>query len=382
MASSYFFTFLFLPRQILLSSLFGSIIIIIIGVIFGIVYDRKRRFEYNFSFEITLILLSLVTGIFGAKWGHGQSFALSLWIQTYMYFYFFYFFLHSIRIRPDELIRLLVIMSILYIAVWYIQYLMFPKMIVNSRMDVERGTIRLFIPGSAIALLVYFYFLDLFLRTNKTKFIIFCLFILLIPILQGTRTSMSSLIFVTLVFVLFSKQVKTKLRNIILMLVGALLIFFIFQDIFINLINLSEKQSAQEGDDIRVRSAKFYLTEFYPNKINYFLGNGIGHMMSPYGMKLAFYKFNYGFFQSDLGLIGAYVKFGVLFVVGAFLIILKIFRTNVKKEHYFIKYWAVFLAIQYIIGYPFISPDSIIAIISAIYIIDVSSYELKLGKES
>lgn len=381
LASSYFFTLKVVPRPVMLLLTALSIGIILLVVVIGLVYDRKRRFNHNFSLEVSLMLLSGFLCIFGAKWGHGQSYVLSLWAQKFIYFYFFYFFLHIVRIRNEELIKLMVIMGIAFLLLWFLQYIIFPKVIFNSRIDVERGTIRIFIPGGSFAGLIYFYFLHLFLKTNKPKYIIFCILVLIMPVLQGTRSSIVYQLMGTLVFILFSTQVKSKLRNIILMFAGVVLFFFIFQDIIIQLIAVSQEQSTQEGDTVRKLSTNFFLTDFYTNKINYIIGNGVGHMASAYGMKIAYYKLTYGFYQSDIGIIGNYTQFGVLYVIGMFLIIRKIFIVKIQKKYNYIKYWAMLLVIGAIFGNPFSRPDGITLITSVLYIMDVSSYELKLESQ-
>jgi hypothetical protein len=165
------------------------------------------------------------------------------------------------------------------------------------------------------------------------------------------------------------------------MIAGAFLIFFMFQDIIMNLITVSEEQSAQHGEDIRMLSTKFFLTDFYPNKINYIIGNGVGHMMSPYGMKIAYYKVTHGYYQSDIGVLGVFTQFGILYIVGMFLIMRKILVTKIQKKYVYIKYWAGLLIITVILGNPFSRPDGIALITSILYIIDVSAYELKLENQ-
>jgi hypothetical protein len=254
-------------------------------------------------------------------------------------------------------------------------------MIVNTRMDESRGTIRLFLPGGAFAGFIYFYYLDKFLKSNQIKYILFCILFLLIAVLQGTRSSIATQIFGTVVFIVFSTQVRSKLRNLIIMSTAAFLIFFLFQDIFMNLVEVTEEQASQQKEDIRISAAKFYLTDFYPNKINYIIGNGVGHMMSSYGMRVAYYKSTLGYYQSDIGLIGDYTKFGILFVIGVFLTLWKMFTIQIQKKYVFIKYWVVILVVSLVFGSPFGRPSTIVVILAALYILDVSSFELDTGQD-
>lgn len=377
LSSANFFALAFLPRRVILVFSFISVFLLVLVWALGLVYDRKKRFESNFSFEVWLILMSAITAIFGAKWGHNQGYLLSVWSELFMFYYFFYFFLHAVRIRIEELLNLLVIMGIIYVASWYIQYLLYPTMIFDTRMDESRGTIRLFLPGGSFSVLVYMYFLDIFQRTNKAKYVLISLAILTIPVLQGTRSAIVVLLFGTLLLILFSSQVKSKLRNIILVLSGAVLVLFLFQDILYNLVEVTEEQTSQQGEDVRIRAAKFFLSDFYPNRINYIIGNGVGHMMSGYGMKIAYYKITYGFYQSDIGLIGNYTEYGILFILGSLLVLRKMFIIKIQTKYNFLKYWTVLLIIGFITGSNFTRPDGIVLITTVLYIIDVSAHELK-----
>jgi hypothetical protein len=349
----------------------------VLSVIIWAIYEKRQGFKRNFNLEVILFLLSSVSGMFGANLGHGQNFFLTAWVQSYMYFYFLYFFLHLIKLRPHELERIMIIIAIIYLSIFFSQYLIYPRIITNARIVADRGTVRIFLPGNGFALFIFFYFLQKLLQSNNLKFAIYCLMYLMVPILQGTRNAIATILFGTLIFILFNKYVKSRLGIIFLTGLAALLFFFIFQDIIYNLVEVSSDQAAQEEDDVRERSATFYLTDFYPNKLNYLIGNGSSHMRSSYGLKIMYYKVNYGFYQTDLGILNGYIKFGILFVIASILTVRKVFIIKIDPKYNYIKYWAVVLGIQSVINYPFIIPSSIATILTVLYLIDVSNYEIK-----
>ena len=381
LASATFFRLTYLPKNLMLALSFGAIVLMLVTLVITMIYDRGEQFKKHFGTEIGLIFLALLLAVYGAKWGHDQSFLISAWAEYYMYFYLFYYFLHAIRFRPEELEKLMIIMAILYIGLFAFQYVMYPTMIFGARAQEARGTIRIFLPGSAFAGLMYFYFLQAIFTKNRNEYIVLCIAFLAIPFLQGTRSSIITILFGTIVYIVISKRVRSKVLVTILMLAGTVLVYFIFQDIIMSLIEVSEKQAAQEGDDIRVTSAKFYLYEFYTSNLNYLIGNGESHMMSPYGMRVWFYKSNYGFYQNDLGILGEYIKFGILYVIIVLLLLRKLFVIKIEPRYAYIKYWAVLLIISELVGGSFSSPTSIIVICSVMYIYDVSYFELKNPEE-
>lgn len=381
LASAYFYKFKFIPGQIGLLLAFGACFLMLLTVIIAMIYDRGKYFKQNSGILIGLVFLSVFLGIYGAKWGHNQGFLLSFWASNYMYFYLFYFFLHALRVKPDELERLFIIASIIFLFIYFVQYVLYPNILFGSRASEERGTVRIFIPGGAFAVFMYYYFLQKTFTTDKKIAAVYCLAMLAVPILQGTRSSILTLLLGTLIFILINKQVKSKVLATTLILISAVLVYFIFQDIIMNLIEVSKSQTSQEDDDIRVKSAKFFLYEFSPTALNRWIGNGEAHLAAPYGVKVFFYKTNFGFYQSDIGIIGEYSYYGVLYVICVFLILRKLLITKIEPRYSYIKFWAVILIFEELMGGAFSRPTVIMVITGALYIYDVSSFELKHPEE-
>lgn len=381
LSSATFFRFTYLPKNLLMLLSFATLILMVVTVIFFIIYDKKIRFKQNFNVEILLLLLSLFLAMFGAKWGHNQSIPLTLWAQYLMFFYICYFFLHALRIRPQDLEKMMIVMAVLFIFLFVVQYVLYPTLLFGARVQEARGTIRIFIPGSAFAGLMFFYFLQKVLTQGEIKYIPFCFAVVAIPIMQGTRSSIVTILFGAIIYIIFSKRVRSKILIMVLLVIGGSMLFYLFQDIFMTLIEVTQEQSSQETDDIRVRSAKFYLYEFPPTQLNYLIGNGQSHMASPYGMRVWYYKEFYGFYLNDLGMIGEFTKYGVLFVISVFLILRKLFIVKVEPRYSYIKYWAVLLVTNEIMGGIFSNPTAIVVISVIMYIYDVSNFELQQPKE-
>ncbi|GAB4311621.1 MAG: hypothetical protein Kow00127_01640 [Bacteroidales bacterium] len=376
LASATFFRLTYLPKNLMLLGSFATIILMALGILMDVVYFRGKKFPMKFSTEVGLLFLAVLFGIFGAKWGHDQSFGLSIWVLTPLYYYLFYFFLHSIRVNPKDLERMIVLMGWTFLGLFFLQYMMYPTMIFGARAQEARGTIRIFIPGGAFAGYTYFLFLQKSFTSNNRILLVFCLLYLVVPVLQGTRSSIVTILLTTVIFILFSRKVKSKPLVFLLMASAAVLIFFLFKDIFMNLIEVSNEQASQDEDDVRIRAARFFLTDFVPTPLNYIIGNGESHMMSAYGMRIWYYKITYGFYQNDLGLIGEYVKFGVVWVIGVFLIFRKLFALRVHFRYGFLKFWGLLLIFSELTGGVFSRPTVIVVITSVMYMYDVSYFEL------
>jgi hypothetical protein len=375
--SANFFQITFIPKNLFLLLSFASTALMMIAIVITMVYYRGKSFPQKFGLEVGLIFLSVVFAIYGAKWGHNQGFGLSIWVMNYMYFYLLYFFLHAVRVKPEELEKLIIAMGIVYVIFFMIQYVIHPVIIFGSRVQEARGTIRIFIPGAAFAGLVFYLFLQRAFTTGNKLYLIFCFAFLIIPLLQGTRSSTLTTLLGAFIYILFSKRVKSKLLVSLMITAACAVVFILFQDLIMTLVQVSEEQAGQEGEDIRVRAAKFFLTDFYPTNFNYFLGNGESHMMSAYGLQIWYYKVQFGYYQNDIGLIGNFVKFGIIFVLAVFLIFRKFFIIKIEPRFGYLKYWALLLILGEIMGGAFTRPTTIAVIASVMYIYDVSNFELR-----
>ena len=160
-----------------------------------------------------------------------------------------------------------------------------------------------------------------------------------------------------------------------LIIIAAIPIYFIFQEIFFELIAASEKESQDFGRNVRIRATIFFLTEFFPNTLAYIFGNGQDHMGSIYGVRVNAYKIYHGFYQSDVGLVGDFSKYGLFFLIGALWLIFKALFSPVSSEYSYIKFrLIIYILILPVSGF-FSTPSSIAELCIIMYIIDTSIHD-------
>jgi hypothetical protein len=379
--SANFFQIAFIPKNVFLLLSFASTVLMLLTIFLTLVYYKGKSFPHKFSFEVGLIFLSIAFAIYGAKWGHDQGFGLSLWVLNYMYFYLLYYFLHAVRVKPEDLEKLMVFMGIIYVSFFLIQYVLYPTILFGSRVQEARGTIRIFIPGAAFAGFVFYLFLQKAFTTGNKLYLVFCMVFIIIPLLQGTRSSTLTTLLGAFLYILLSKRVKQKFLVSLLIVAASAIVVFLFQDLIMALVQVSEDQASQTEEDIRVRAARFFLTDFYPTTLNYFIGNGESHMATAYGLRIWYYKVQFGYYQNDIGMIGNYVKFGIPFILAVILSFRKFFVMKIEPRYGYLKYWALLLILGEIMGGAFTRPTAIAVIASVMYIYDVSNFELNNPKE-
>lgn len=319
---------------------FAAIVMVFLLLLIYRIYYSETPYKQYFKTEVYLFLLSVFFSMFIAYYYHGQDFKTTLVVQRFMYFYTFYFLLHEIGMKFEVLEKIIIVLAGAYLLFFMVQYVIFPTILFDVRIDVDRGTLRIFLPGSAFLMYAYFKFLQLFLSKQKLKYAIYVFVIFIVGVvLPGTRQILASITFLTMIFILFNKQVRSRFFIIILSVIAGISIFFILYDMFMELILLTQMEtSSSDETNVRVLAMIFFLNEFMPADIAYIFGNGQDSLNSGFGKQVHFYKLFYGFFQSDIGIIGDYTKFGVLFVIAQVSIFLKVFFWKLHPDLDFLKY--------------------------------------------
>lgn len=369
-----FFEFTFIGRYAKLLELFGIGLVVILFILYGI-YDNSFRFKQNFTPQFIIILLSLPFSMYIANKFHNQNLTVSLYAQRSIYYYLLYFTLHQIKIKPEDFEKLFIYFAIVYVMFYLLQYALYPgKILFNCRISEERGTLRIFIAGLPYLIICYFLSLQYLLEKLEVKYIILFLISLIIMILLGSRGLLFALALSTIINLLFSKRIKSKTVIYILSIIGVILIYFAFQRVFQGLISATTEKGIDLSDNIRMRAARFYLQKFFPNTLAYIFGNGAFSLGSEYSNKLFILKEKYGYYLSDIGIIGNYVKYGALFVIGVFGILYKSIRLKIQPKHHYIRYFYILNALCIILGGGFADSDFIVTACITLYILDVSKF--------
>jgi hypothetical protein len=370
-----------LPSSINKLSSVIAVLMIITFLILKYIYKRESELPKNFGLPITLILISALLSPIMALSYNSQPYFLSIWMSYSLFFYLFYFFLHQVKIEKKALEKIIINIGLIAIILFYIQYFLFPVRIFDETvsMNIDRGTLRLWVPAMSFAIFSYFYFLDKFFRKNSFGFIVMALLAFSIVVLNATRQLIASIALLTIIFLFRSKEVKSRLLIFVLVVVGLFAMFFSFYDIFMEMYLVSQDQASTAEDNVRIRAARYFLTEFMPNDLAYILGNADGHENSPYGIKLLRLKIINGFYLSDIGLIGDYVRYGAIFLLGAIIMLIKLIVIKVDPEYEYMRYY-IFLVLFTLItgGGDFGGPN--IAIIIIAYLFDLGNYKYKSAK--
>ncbi len=366
-----------IPRDLRVISGFVAISLIFLMLIVKVVYDStERKIPKNFSLPIALFLLALFLSIPVTKAYHNQSFILSIWISRGLFFYFLYYMLHAYDYNRRTLEKFFIFIGLFTILAFYIQTFIYPTRIFDVRMSIDRGTLRLFLPSMSFSIIVYFYYLNQFFKSNKALPIIIALLALSIFILQATRQLIASLVLLTIINLFRSKEVKSRFLISFLILIGMGAVFLIFYDLFIELFTVSKVQTSGQRESVRIKAIEYFTGKFQPSFLTYIFGNGEGHEASQYGLKMVYLQLTKGLYLSDIGIIGDYVRYGVIFVIAAIIMLARLLTIKVPKHYEYLRYFVYLQLFSLFTSKGVFGVPSITLIIIA-YLFDLGNYELK-----
>ena len=373
------YEFAFLGKDLIKILELSGIAMIALIIMLQMVYSSGDRFKMNFGREIAIILVGVFLSMFTAYTSHHQGFTTTIVAQRFMYFYFLYMALHFIRISDIDLEKIIIYLGITFVLFYLIQFIVYPTVIFDVRTAVERGTVRIFLQGLSYVILAYFLILNkLFEEFSPGR--LFLLFVFFsIFILMGTRQVILTMFMLTVLNVLLSKRVKSKTLIMLLVVASAVPIILIFQDIFLSILSVSQEQSEGFEDNVRVKAATFFLTELFPNRISYITGNGAPSTNSPYGQMIQMYMDVFRFYQSDVGIIGDYSKFGIFFVIGVLILLVRILISKISNEYAYIKYFYYStLLTLFTGGGGFGEGGGIVVVCITLYILDIDKHNQEL----
>ena len=189
-------------------------------------------------------------------------------------------------------------------------------------------------------------------------------------VLMGSRQAIAAIVLITLLFILQTKIVKSKVLLFLIIGMAFIPIFFLFQDIILAMFEVTQKQSQTIESNIRLKAAKFFLTDFFPNGWAYFTGNGASGS-SLYGLRIFRYSNEYRYYQSDIGLIGDYTKYGFLFVLGVMIILYRVLIKKIPEKLMFIKYKFMAMILTLVTGAGPGGAHSIVTNCLLLYLLDL-----------
>jgi hypothetical protein len=338
---------------------------------FFIAYGTLPAIKLHFRIEILLFFFSFIISAFGAMFFHDQPMLITIYAQYAFYLFLFYFLIHKLRPDSDTIIKMFLWLGYIYAFLYFIQYILYPMEIIMSPSLKDRGTIRIMMPGAEYMVAAWFILLSKFFRTRQLKNLFGLIPFIIVLILLGTRQLMAATALITLINILLSKSLKSKAIVIVAIAVAFVPFYFLFQDIFNNIAALSNKQQANLQGNIRLFAANYFMFEMNHNPVWVLTGNGFPGPHSEYGKFLMRISSQLGYYQSDVGIIGDFSKFGILYVIAELSILFKMVFFRMDEKYSFIRYTAIMMLMTLFTGAG-LGPGVILQMCFLAYLIDTN----------
>ncbi|MBN2272718.1 MAG: hypothetical protein JXK95_00170 [Bacteroidales bacterium] len=314
------------------------------------VYGKSISSRKHFIIEIILIFTAFFVSTIAARYFHSQSIMTTIFAQYEFYVFLFYFLIHRMKPDPDKLLTMFIWLGYIYAIIYIVQYLLYPTQIVNSKILADRNTVRIMMPGAGYMITAWFILLSRYFRTKQIINIIGLIPFVLVIILLGTRQIMATTALLTLLNILMSRTIKSKIFTYALIALAIVPFYFLFQGVFDQIIAVSHKESSSIQNNIRFLAARYFLFDLNDNPLWILTGNGMPGPHSDYGRFLYRISDQLGYFQSDVGIIGDFSKFGILFALAEIVFLIKMALCKCREKYSFIRYNALMILMSMFTG--------------------------------
>ncbi|MCE7066591.1 hypothetical protein [Dyadobacter sp. CY326] len=300
----------------------------------------------GFIFPVQVLCFSVLFSILMAYISWNQAFSYSVSSIPYLIWFSFFYLLHQ-KYPIAMLERVVMVFGVAYIVLYLFQFLHSDTVYFGFREEFveDRGIVRILFPGAGAFFLAFFIALNKSLEKNAYKwfYIGFVLMGVGVTLLQVTRQSIGLLAVIIVYHYGRKASLAMKLGMVVVFVVG--LIYLQGSDIYKGLAE-TQKETVSEGDKyIRVIAGDYFINDFSPNWLSRIFGNGLPNNTSSYGAFTTYLEDVYGFYLSDVGIIGVYVMFGIFAVLAYISIFIKSFRMRVPENYYYLKYYTLLLLV-------------------------------------
>lgn len=332
----------------------------------------RSQITDSLAFPVNLMLIAMLLSMIPAYLYRNQSIFSSIIGYKNFYVFFLYFILFKYEVSQKQVLGLSIFFFFITLLIFIIDYYTFPNTYFSWRSEVRRDAFTILFKGQGFTLLGTFFFLALFLRTAKFYYCIFyALGFCFLNFFNASRMMTFSLIVGTFFILIYYRKTVKKyfLYTVPILVVGLAAGIYYLQSYILGLFLLTLDQR-NSGYSIRYEAIKFFTNKFQPNVITKIVGNGYPNSSGTYQDSFTAAQYYYGFFTSDIGLIGFWTYFGILGVISWLLIFKKIFFWKTDDNNVFIKPYFIYLLITVTSGYAIFDPGYMLSTVFCLFLFD------------
>lgn len=296
---------------------------------------------------VKLLVFAIFFSAVPAWISHDQSPSTTIVVLVQYTAYFLYFYLLKKNYPVDAIERAAINLGLIAACMYFVGLALFPHIVFGNmtedEVNTQRGLARIPIAGFGFIYLAYFLTLNKFVVYRKRKMLVLAGFLLLCICATLARQVIAVCLLLGLNFLMSRRKLLPRL--IILGVIGTVLIVVLPNISYVQkLIEQTQSDQQDYRDNVRVLSGTYFLTVFSPDALSRVFGNGEPAMKkSNYGKEAQRLKDDFGFYTSDVGFVGTYAKFGILFILAWVVLSIKSFRARMPRDKVYGKYFIAFI---------------------------------------
>ena len=255
-----------------------------------------------------------------------------------------FFSLRKWNIGLNVVEHVLLTLSIIYLMCWLYSLYILPEMIFGFDRDnnygeiTDRGFYRLFIPGNLTPFLCL-YFLGKFIEKKK-KICLLLTFVMFIVIILHVGRQMIIWTLIAALLMIYMKYRKNLFKILLAATLGCFAFYYVITEIpaVKAMVELSEDQSDNFEDDIRVEATEYFIFDYPHNVFSSIFGNGIPARDTE--LQIIEHRGNAkGYYLTDVVFFAMYCNYGLWGVAFCFLLLWRIIKLNVDPKYEYLKYY-------------------------------------------
>lgn len=291
-------------------------------------FGHTERGKLTFSFHNNVLWIAIsvvISSILGITyWGQQLIDVLKGCIPA-LTIICMYFFLKRSRMEEAIIIKCLLIFTIIWGAIEWLQQITYPRVYFQGRENIEirMGLYRYYITGIHFAIIILLYYISRFATsTVKRRQSLLLWLIALISIIGyvSRKQIYASILCSGIAF--FAVRGRTKIL-IVVGLVAAFGIGISYLGDVMTALNSQTVSELNDDDFIRFVATKYFLYDFSDSPVYYLFGTGPAFGTSGIGAEFQYLQEVQKMYRADCGIVGYFTSYGF---IGCLVFILPIIR--------------------------------------------------------
>ncbi|MEX2513468.1 MAG: hypothetical protein WD398_11225 [Cyclobacteriaceae bacterium] len=322
---------------------------------------------------IFVLLIGLFLSMISSNFFRDQSIMEGFKASVNFFYIMFYFMLRRINPSTIQMESALITLVIIFCISYIMQFILYPMVIFSGSEEEFSEDIRIRLMAQGFSSLGYFWGLNNLL-IGKKRIIGLLLSIMCVGVifLMGFRTMLAGIALFTFIMALRVYGFSWKIFITGFLASGvfiAILQFPLFAEKLNIMLERQETQNFSNSDYIRVVQFQYFTQHHFKSTIEYFLGSGMPFEGTRYGNYMRKLT-DEGIYYVDWGLIGISWIVGLISVFAMISYSIKAFSLKVKKEHYYIGIWFLYLIVTSITTMEFYRPGNFVVQAIALFMVE------------